>query len=57
MTARTDRTVTERVARYTAAMRSKGMIRVHVWVPTLADAAEIRQRAAEMRAVAQADPP
>lgn len=49
-----DPTAPERVARYTARMIGRGMVRVHVWVPTEADAAEIRSRAEEMREQAAA---
>jgi hypothetical protein len=44
-----DPTAPERVARYMAKMLSRGMVRVHVWVPTEADADEIKRIAAEMR--------
>jgi hypothetical protein len=44
-----DPTAPERVARYTARMLGRGMVRVHVWVPTEDDADAIRRLAAEMR--------
>jgi hypothetical protein len=44
-----DPTAPERVARYTNKMIDQGMVRVHVWVPTEANADEIKRIAAEMR--------
>lgn len=44
-----DRTVNERIARYRQRMTEKGMVVVRVWVPTQADADEIKRIAAEMR--------
>jgi hypothetical protein len=44
-----DPTAPIRVARYKQRMRERGCLRVDVWVPTKADADEIRRIAAEMR--------
>jgi hypothetical protein len=44
-----DPTAPERIARYTNKMLDQGMLHVRVWVPTEADADEIKRIAAEMR--------
>jgi len=44
-----DRTVNARIAHYRERQRQRGMIIVRVWVPTQADADEIKKIAAEMR--------
>jgi hypothetical protein len=48
-----DKTVRERIARYTARMLQCGAMRVYVWVPSEDDAKEIRLIAAAMRARAR----
>jgi hypothetical protein len=49
-----DPTARARVERYTAKMRARGACHVRVWVPSEADAEEIRRRAEEMREQAAA---